>query len=483
MPFDPNKLEKIKVKFDPSKLESIKGTEGTQPTSFLEKNASNISNVSRPILEMGGMVTGATLASPGIGTTPIGGALGYATGKTAADLLDRTLGIEKPISNIKEAMKETAGNIVEGLKTESVSLLMNPLFKGIGNMARGAAKKVIGSVFDVEGNALSARYNRPKDIINSKPVDDIASDMSDGLNKISKEVTDLDKKAWDSLLKLKAESRKGIVNMLKSVRREISVEGGGAVGEAAKKAARTIDGLIQDVLSIKQKGVPDKLEHFLDQKQMRKIIQATDDNINWNDPLASRSNEALIEFRTKLSDKLRTENPQYAEIMDPLHKRIQFLNDMAKTFSIAKEEGKFIPSNITATKLGTALKEGKSVSQKLLGTFKSETGKDILKNMEDKKLSEQFLPGEKPFSDRTLRLIGAATVGAGVGGAYGGTPGGLAGTAIGGLIGSIINKQSGPIAGGIVDILRSLPISKTADLINNPSVRRIISSKILSNKY
>jgi hypothetical protein len=75
-----------------------------------------ISKTARPILEVGGGVTGAALATPetlGAGTA-IGGALGFAGGKATADLLDRGMGLKKPISGAKEALAETVGDVGYG---------------------------------------------------------------------------------------------------------------------------------------------------------------------------------------------------------------------------------------------------------------------------------------------------------------------------------------------------------------------------------
>jgi len=75
-----------------------------------------ISKTARPILEVGGGLTGAALATPetlGAGTA-IGGALGFAGGKATADLLDRGMGLKKPISGAKEALAETVGDVGYG---------------------------------------------------------------------------------------------------------------------------------------------------------------------------------------------------------------------------------------------------------------------------------------------------------------------------------------------------------------------------------
>lgn len=92
-----------------------------------------------PVLMGVGGVGGAALASPGIATTPAGGALGIAAGKATANLIDRTIGIKEPIADAKEAAKETASNIREGAMMEMGGRLTGGLLgKATGGFVKGA---------------------------------------------------------------------------------------------------------------------------------------------------------------------------------------------------------------------------------------------------------------------------------------------------------------------------------------------------------
>lgn len=122
-----------------------------QGASFLGINSQNlpqtISAFARPALEMGGAVGGAALASPGIATTPIGGALGFAAGKSGADLLDRMMGIKQPLQNLQQAASETGQNIKQGAESE--------LAGQIGGAALGAMKKPVSKFFGNLGRIQS----------------------------------------------------------------------------------------------------------------------------------------------------------------------------------------------------------------------------------------------------------------------------------------------------------------------------------------
>lgn len=105
---------------------------GVLPDEKVWENAA--SKVYRPALEIGGAFGGGALASPGIATTAAGGALGYAAGKSAADFIDRKLGIKEPIKTTGEAMGETVNSVKEGAMMEAggvvaTKLLAKPLIE------------------------------------------------------------------------------------------------------------------------------------------------------------------------------------------------------------------------------------------------------------------------------------------------------------------------------------------------------------------
>ena len=80
--------------------------------------AQTVSKYARPALEFGGALAGGVIAAPGGPLATMGGgALGFAAGKSGADLLDRKMGI-KPEATMLDAAKETVQNIGEGVATE-----------------------------------------------------------------------------------------------------------------------------------------------------------------------------------------------------------------------------------------------------------------------------------------------------------------------------------------------------------------------------
>lgn len=126
------------------------------------KNA--ISKAARPVLEMGGMMGGAALASPGIVTTAAGGALGYAAGHEAANLLDTKMGLRKPVETVEEAAMSTGKSIQEGAALETLGAGTGAVLKaGVPALSAGAAN--LAERAGVAGFKLS-----PAQLMKSKPL-------------------------------------------------------------------------------------------------------------------------------------------------------------------------------------------------------------------------------------------------------------------------------------------------------------------------
>jgi hypothetical protein len=451
-------------------------------SSFMDKAAPIISNIARPVLEIGGSAGGALLAGGASAPTVAGiipgavagGALGFAAGKSAADSLDEMLGIQEPVKNVKEAIQKTGRNLLSGVEAESLGMLMKPVVAGIGKIARPAGKKLISAMFGPSEDAISARFSNPQAIKQAKPMETIAEDMASGLQKLSKEIHEMDNKAWDSLSGLKAEPTKDVVKILRNVRKGIVIEGGGPVGKSARQAAKAIDDMILDISSIKQKGQGKNVSQMLDQKQLRKLIKAADENIDWNNPLAGRTNEALIEFRTNLSDQLKKNNPAYSTLMEPIAARMKTLQDMTRAFSIGKEEGVFIPKDTTVSRMKLATKEGRSESQKTLKDFKDFTGQNVMGDVKNELVAEQFRGGRVNGS-KNVNLGAWVGGGLGLGSDIFGGSGGM-GTAAGAITGAFIDKNGGRMAGTLIDQLvraRAMPI---VGAVNSSAMQRVLSA-------
>jgi len=113
--------------------------------------ASNISAAARPVLEMGGAVVGSLLGGgPELPTGIASGVLGYGAGKSAADLLSRSLGVQQPIQNAGQAVQDVGGDVLAGMNNESMGKILSPV---LGLVGKGISKTLSGAK-SIAGAAL-----------------------------------------------------------------------------------------------------------------------------------------------------------------------------------------------------------------------------------------------------------------------------------------------------------------------------------------
>lgn len=433
--------------------------QNNQPREYFSRENMNnvVSDIARPALEMGGGVAGGIIGSAlgPLGTVG-GGAGGYAIGKTAADILERSIGTKKPSGSYREALvSEPAKAMYEGVQQEAMGAAINPLMLGFSRGAANIGKKSIASFLGPSEKSVIARFERPADLINAKPLQDVGDDLAKTVGKIESVVSKQDQEAWGKLFRLKSEPRSKIVNVIKEIRSEIKVPRAGndvePIGPANEKAYSTLNKIIKSIESIKQPGVQRDLEQMLDQQQMRKILQDLDQNINWEDQSAEVLNNSLQRIRGKINSLIKESNPAYAEQIEELAKSKELLDETRKKFSIVKKGGEFISSDTTPGKLKLSLDEKRARTKEILNEIKQRYGDDIAKKVEDRLLSEQF-SGSSTTGSRKAVL--GTIAGAGVGTLFD-SPGvgGVAGV----LTGTYLDSEGKRIAGGLVDLLNKLP--------------------------
>lgn len=428
--------------------------QNNQPREYFSKeNIKNVvSDIARPTLEMGGGAAGAILGSAlGPFGAAGGGVGGYAIGKTAADILERSVGTKKPAGSYQEALvNEPSKAIYEGVQQEAMGAAINPLMLGFSRGAASLGKKSIASFLGPSEKAVIARFERPVDLVNAKPLQDIGDDLANTVKKIESVVAKQDDEAWGKLFKLKSEPQSKIVDVIKEIRNEIGVP----VGPAKKRAYNTLTDIIGSVGSIEKKGIDNMIsgsEPMLDQRQIRKTIQDLDENINWDDQSAEVLNNSLQRIRGKINSLLKESNPAYAEQIEELAKSKELLDETRKKFSITKKGGEFSSSDTTPGKLKLSIDEKRARTREVLDEIKQRYGDDIVKKVEDRLLSDQF-SGSSTTGSRKAVL--GSVAGAGVG-ALLDSPG--VGGVAGALTGAYLDSEGKRLAGGLIDLLNKLP--------------------------
>lgn len=318
-------------------------------------------------------------------------------------------------------------------------------------IVKGTGKKALRTLGPSD-EALSLRYNRPEELAAAKNIDDLSSDFAANIDNLRDQVRVLDDEAWGTLLKLKAEPKSKILNILKGIRSDLIGKGGSKIGDADKQAVAKVDEYISRVQSLKQKGSTKGTEDFLDQEQLRDIVQSVRRDANYGDPKFEPLNNAIKSF-AKGVDKQLKDNGNYKEVMEKLAPKTKALNDAIDEFKLQKDSqtGKFIPSNTTAQKLSLINKDKRPETKRVVKEIKEHTGVDFEDQVKLSKAKEEFVPGAE-------RSRGSART---VAGSLGGMvlepfiPGvqGLP-TLVGGSVGRLADYYGGSASGKIIDAVR-----------------------------
>jgi hypothetical protein len=170
-----------------------------------------VSDLARPALETAGAIGGGLLAGAGtVGLGPVaipatvaGGGLGLAAGKAAADLLDRGLGIKKPIASYTDAAKETGGDIKAGAEAEAMGLGAGAAIKGVGNAVSAVGKRSMSAALGPEVKDLEALAARNTQVRAAKPLETLARDLPDSVQSLANSVTKLRGEALDAVPQIK----------------------------------------------------------------------------------------------------------------------------------------------------------------------------------------------------------------------------------------------------------------------------------------
>ncbi|MBI4397038.1 MAG: hypothetical protein HY548_08090 [Elusimicrobia bacterium] len=383
---------------------------------------------------------------------------------TAADVMSVVFPAAKAAAGTK------AGKAVIGAAGDAVDAVLDPVAAAAGK----GTQKAMSAVFGPSEKAIRERLERNAAIVNAKTFPELAEDLAKSAEDISTQITKLDKHAWESLSKSHdptkgAIPKTDIYKLIRDVRKEIQITGGGAIGPAQKNAIRAIDEIIKDLEKVGAKvpgrvrsamGVPSdvKRSDFLSQAQVKEVLQSIRKNVKFNDDTAEITNRAIENVSESLDDLLKSKNQEYAARMEPVAERTRALKETQRLFNIKKETGGgFVPTDTTASKVKTSVDVNKAVTQKKLEDVKRFTGRDFLQEAEDFSLNQQF-SGGAPNGAR--RVAGLGAIGGAAGGYMAGPEGWKLGAGLGAAAGLVIDKVGGRMAASMIDwYVRNQPLA------------------------
>lgn len=416
----------------------------------------------RPVIEGGAMTlgagAGAILGSPagpvgaGLGALA-GGAAMYPPANTAANAVDKMLGIENrqaPPAPILDQAKQVGKQFQTGAMIETGGRLLKPAVKGI----EAIVKKAVPIAFGPSKEAVAARIADKDAIANAASHDALAQKLPETLNTVKSQITELEKAAQKTLSKSNnpqdgAIPVKAVEGLLNSLEKGLRV-GKAVVGPAAERATSVINGIRKKILGIEPSETVigpygEKIAQqpaYISQSNLRDLIRSFDNNIDWTSQELAPLNTTLEKGRTIIDSILKHKNPAYAQAIAPEAEKIRLLKSVQRKFNVSSVPGEgFTPGTATATNLATATRDKKGVYQQTLRDLADATGDDYLRLSKNATLADQFKGGVTQGSRRAFS-------GAAIGGALGAGLGNVVGEP---AAGAAIGSNLGTLAGMAVD--------------------------------
>ncbi len=278
----------------------------------------------------------------------------------------------------------------------------------------------------------------------AKSYSDLAEDLPKTLKNLQAQINEKGQDAWNVLsgetnVEQGAIPKEYLTQSIDDALNKIKINGK-VVGPANQRAESILENL---------KGDLNEFGPGISEKDLKSVIQAMDENINWDDQSASVLNSALEKVRTGFDDTLKFRNNSYSKAMEPVAERVRLLTDLKRQFNLKNVAGEGLtPTDTTATKLQTALRDNKAVTQGNLQNLDSYTGKNYADLAKDYQLAQQF---EKTAPNGSRRAVVGATTGGALGSYIAGTPGAMAGGALGSVAGATLDKYGGQVAGKVID--------------------------------
>lgn len=317
-------------------------------------------------------------------------------------------------------------------------------------LGRRIAAKTISTALGANEEAVLERMNNPSAVKTAFTHPELADQMVNSVKNLRDTVGELDTKAIETLrsspfIEDGAIPKTQIADAIKASRRDL----GGVFSKESQAAA----GALKKVTDLYK-----KLRNTVSETQVKGLVQQLDSDINWGDPSASRTNEALVGVRTRLDGILKKQNPHYAEAMRPVAEGSRLMSEMQKKFGIERKTGEgFSVTDQTVNKIKSALKEDRLGTMNILNRFQKLTGEDFVSKIKNANVSAAFDGATTQGSRRAV---------------IGGTLGGASGYALGAP--PWVTSAIGTVAGAFADIYGRRVAGVLADALSEPQMRKYI---------
>ncbi|WP_244288979.1 hypothetical protein, partial [Leptospira bandrabouensis] len=400
-----------------------------------------------PNAYMAGEITG-SLAVPGMGAGKLGTRIASGMAQGGLDAYGRNENPDDLISDVGTgiaiggAVPLAFEGLGEGVKRLNSLMPKAETIKKAGFVvANNTKNRALGLLFDMPEDSIDEILKNPEKVKNALSLQEIGERIPESISILNKEISSLDGKAWDLLDETKqfGHSNKKLEGIIDGIQNNLMTEtkqGLIPIGLAEEKAYLKLD-------QIKEKI--NQYDDVLSERQVKKLIQSLDNDIDWERIDNSLPDQMVRDLRFQFDDLLKQNNTAYAEAMKPVSTLTDLSQYIKSQFGIKKGQGGvdgLVASDLTLSKLNNTLNDRKAFTQDKLKEFGRITGQDILDETKYSKLANSLDSTTTQGSRKTN--MGALALG-GVGTAIGsmvGSPavGGAIGGAVGGAVGYTLDK-------------------------------------------
>lgn len=375
-----------------------------------------------PVASYGGNVVGgiASMAIPGVAA-----AKGAGFAKNAASAIGGGAIASYGASDAEYGSDALAEDTATGAAVGGALSTVAPILKGVGNLGKkaltskpieGAASEAAYMLGDIPRELGEKIIENPKLNAQGKGLTALGEDAAAVVEKLSQQVRQADDAAWKLLQQSNAPYKAEFTGIADNITQRMNLTGNQPAQRAARDAIQTAE---QDLAGAKS------------WEELRKAIQRTRNNINYQTPGKDLENDALKALAAQADDALKQSNEAYREAMGPIADSTRRLELLKKSFGLAPSVDGIATTDKTVPAVKGLTRD--------MGRETKSSVKDAIKNTDEQLLNDLDVEGvyQKTQGDS----------GRGGRSVYGGIATGAAAGSVGGPVGMVVGGALGGFAG------------------------------------
>jgi hypothetical protein len=338
---------------------------------------------------------------------------------------------------IEEGISKGTPQAAENIARRPFSFALDVLsLVGLGKLAKGAVKGGAAAATGKPMSLIEQRVAKAEAVKGARSPELLVGELDDALNTLNSKIGTASDKALAALPDSPSMgfSVKEVSKILDDASGKLAKD----ISDAGAKARTTLARYKDRVTEAYPEGK-------ISPREVKKMVQQLDSDIDWNTAGSGTSNKVIQGLRREVDTTLKTKFPEYQGAMKPLSDLMKVREESTKLLGIKRVNGEWMVPDAAGSKIDRLFKgvAPKEKSKEILGKFGRETGLDIVGEMEAGTLGKVF---DRPVTQGSWRPV--------VGGALGGmaTGGSVPGILKGAAAGALLDKWGGVALGKAIDV-------------------------------